>query len=154
MATSTRRRRSTAKGNAPEKEIQNAMVSFLARGKLTHNRVNNGQFQMSSEKASGATKKRRIRCNSLEGISDLEIFTYMENEFGTRIQIMIYMEVKTEVGKQSETQMGFENVIDGLGGLYFIVTSVKELYNALLVSKDYVERAVPGFKLYIGRAKA
>lgn len=143
-----RRRKVSATGDDLEKTIQSSIVSFLKKGKLVYNRVNNGQFEMSS-----ATRRRKIRCNSMEGISDLEIYTYAENEHGTRLQIMIYLEVKTITGKPRETQVDFGNTIDELGGLYFIVKSIEDTYKSLLVSQQYISKVMPGYKLYIGRAK-
>ena len=146
--TRRKRRKVSSTGDELEKTIQSSIISFLKKGQLIHNRVNNGQFEMASEH-----RKRRVRCNSLEGISDIEIYTYMENEDGTKIQVMIYLEVKTKTGKQSETQVDFDNIIDSIGGLYFIVKSVEDTYLSLLKAADYISRSVSGYKLYIGRAK-
>jgi len=43
----------------------------------------------------------------------------------------LFIELKTEIGKQSENQKDFENVVNNLGFDYFVIRSLNEFINII-----------------------
>ena len=143
-----RKAKSSTSTDQSESMVMKDVSSYLIRTKLEFNRINNGSFKLNSE---SSRKSRMFRCNSKSGKSDIEIFTYMQNKEGTRLQIQIWIELKTKTGKQSEGQVDFSCMIDSLGGLYFLVTDTNDLISALKESRNYIRAIAPGYDLYTGR---
>ncbi len=51
---------------------------------------------------------------------------------------VVYLEVKTKLGKQRISQYEFEKQVKGLGGLYYIVRSVDDARNAMNDAKETI----------------
>lgn len=47
------------------------------------------------------------------------------------LPIAVFMEVKSEKGKQSESQVEFQTIVEKAGGFYFIVRSIDDASRAL-----------------------
>ena len=117
------------------------------------NRVNSGSFSVSSTKANGRKSSRYVTCNSINGKADLELFLYLENEDGVRIPHIIFMELKTETGKQSGSQKAFQKMVEERGYTYIVARSLTEAVNSLFDLKDRLKEVLPEWELVIGRIK-
>ena len=151
-----RARRRTKSGELiiPESQVQSNIITFLKRAKLPHNRVNGAQVSISGKNKRGNHSERRIRCNSINGKSDIEVWTSAENDAGVRIGIPLYIEVKaSHGGRQSEDQKKFQDMLENRGYYYILARSLKEAYEGMVNAKKDIESKLPGFKFDIGRLK-
>lgn len=44
---------------------------------------------------------------------------------------VVFVELKSEIGKQREKQKEFQNIVEGLGFEYYVIRSIEEFYTAL-----------------------
>jgi len=123
-----------AKRKTKESVIQSSIISFLKTRRILHNRINNGQFvikeQGTDKYGRSRRKSRAVRCNSLNGIPDIEVFAFIEKDGNTIVQIPIYLEVKNETGRQSKDQKLFQSRIDSANGFYYVVRGIDDVKNA------------------------
>jgi len=137
----------TNKPVIPEAKIQEAVLRFLTFAKIPHNRVNGAQLIAKRKNKRGKEVSRAIRCNSINGKSDIEAWLYAEKD-GVKIPITIYIEVKASSGgRQSVNQKKFQNMIEATGGFYFIVRSIEDIKQALIKTKEEIEKRIPGFSI-------
>jgi hypothetical protein len=127
-----------------ESVIQSQIISYLKTRKILHNRVNNGQFFINEHTTDKygrkRNKKRAVRCNTINGIPDIEVFCFVEIN-GNHLPLIVYLEVKNQNGRQSKYQKLFENRIKSVGGYYFVVRGVNDVVLAFdSVSKDIKTR--------------
>jgi len=127
-----------------ESTIQSQIISYLKTRRILHNRVNNGQFFINEQTVDRygrkRNKRRAIRCNTINGIPDVEVFCYAVID-GNKIPFIVYLEVKNEKGRQSKYQKLFEGRIKDAGGYYFVVRSVNDVVLAFdSVYKDLKNR--------------
>ena len=138
----------------PEKTVQSTILSFLARSRLPANRVNGAQISVAGKNKRGNSSTRRIRCNSINGKADIEVWTYAEDKEGTRIGIPLYIEVKaSHNGKQSEDQKLFQSMVESRGYYYILAKSLKEAYDGMCKAKDDIDSKLSEYKLNIGRLR-
>jgi len=134
-----------AKVNVKESTIQSAILSFLKVRRIMHNRINNGQFSAQTESSRvdrfGRTRRnsRVVRCNSLNGIPDIEVFAYIEKDGQSLIPVTIYLEVKSPTGRQSKHQKVFQERVDTANGYYFVVRSVTDVEDAFKSSNQKIK---------------
>ncbi len=123
--------------------------------RIKNNRVNGAQVSVSGKNQRGNSTTRRIRCNSINGKSDIEAWPYVENELGVRIGIPIYIEVKASTGgRQSDNQKIFEKDMIDRGYYYFIAKSVSDTIQGINNICEDIEKKLPGFKMKIIKMKA
>jgi len=136
-----------AKRKIKESTIQQMILTYLKTRRILHNRVNNGQFfiEESGKDKYGRfrRKKRAVRCNTLNGIPDIEVFAFIEKSGNPVVQIPIYLEVKNETGRQSKDQKLFQSRIDSANGFYYVVRSIDDV-------KDVFEQASQKIKETFG----
>ena len=131
----------------PESKVQNAVLRFLTLAKIPHNRVNGAQLTVKGKNKRGKEVSRVVRCNSINGKSDIEAWVYAEKD-DIKIPITIYIEVKASSGgRQSADQKKFQKTIEDTGGFYFIVKSIEDIKQALQNVKAELESRLPGFKV-------
>ena len=127
-----------AKLKVSESQIQKTIITFLNTRRILHNRINNGQFVLDGSgtdkygRQRRVSKSRAVRCNSLNGIPDLELFySLVDSNNNPVLQFNVYLEVKTETGRQSKNQKVFQSKISNNGGYYYIVRNIEDVVNAL-----------------------
>ena len=130
---------------ALEKDIQKMIIAFLQARRILHNRINNGKFIIKEERKDKYGRQRRsqraVKCNSINGIPDIEVFASVLKDGEPLIQIPIYLEVKNKNGRQSKHQKIFEQRIKDAGGYYFVVRSPEDVKNAFIeVDKSIKEK--------------
>ena len=117
-----------------ETTIQSMILTYLKTRRILHNRINNGQFfiKETGKDKYGRTrnKSRAVRCNTLNGIPDIEVFVFAEKGKTPLFQFTVYLEVKTKTGKQSNHQKLFQKRIQESGGYYFVVRSIDDVVKA------------------------
>jgi hypothetical protein len=138
--------------NIKESTIQSQILSFLKARRILHNRVNNGQFQIEDNAVDKYGRKRRkrraVRCNTLNGIPDIEVFAYIDNDGVPFFPLTIYLEVKNKTGRQSKHQKLFQQRIESANGFYYVVRSVQDVIDAFnKTEKEIKERFGKKFKL-------
>jgi hypothetical protein len=149
-----RRRTSSGELVIPESSVQNQIIKFLNRAKLPNNRVNGAQVSINGTNRRGNSSTRRIRCNSINGKSDIEVWPFAENEKGQRIGIPLYIEVKaSHGGRQSDDQKAFQAMLEHRGYFYILANSLESAYRGMEKARDEVADRLLGYKLDIGRLK-
>jgi hypothetical protein len=134
-----------------EGDVQKAIVAFLDRMRIDYNRVNGAAMKFSGKNKRGNLSNRMVRCNSITGKADLELWCHIENG-DSKICIPVYLEVKRpKGGSQSSDQKKFQSMIEGHGGYYFIVRSIEETMIALSSTKKDIEQKALGWKFIAGR---
>jgi len=124
------------KPKVSEAQIQKSIISYLNVRRILHNRINNGQFVLDGSgtdkygRHRKVSKNRAVRCNSINGIPDIETFFTVKNEDKNILQIVIYLEVKSPTGRQSKDQKLFQSRIEEAGGFYFVVRSIEDVQSA------------------------
>jgi len=103
----------------PENKIQQEIVKYYRA-----NHYGKGiMFSVPNERTGGyVAMKPLLLTGLLSGVSDLIIV-----EQGR----VLFVEVKTDIGRQSEKQIRFEKQITELGYKYFLVRSLKDFKNKL-----------------------
>ena len=123
-----------AKRKIKESVVQSQILSYLKTRRILHNRVNNGQFVIKENGVDkygrNRNKSRAVRCNSLNGIPDIEVFAFIEKDGNPVVQIPIYLEVKNETGRQSKDQKLFQSRIDSANGFYYVVRGIDDVKKA------------------------
>jgi hypothetical protein len=103
-----------------ESELKSVIVDYLEicqrQGKLYWDRLNSGDFI----EVRGPTRRRVKGCR--KGTADLFILS------DSRV---IFLELKSEKGKQTETQKEFEMTMKLYGNEYYIVKSFEDLETIL-----------------------
>ena len=104
----------------PENKIQQEIVKYYR-----DNHYGKGiMFSVPNERTGGyVAMKPLLLTGLLSGVSDLIIV-----EKGR----VLFVEVKTDIGRQSEKQIRFEKQITELGYNYFLVRSLKDFKNILI----------------------
>ena len=106
-----------------ESFIQQAIVSLCRYKGLLCFAVPNGLYLNTKSKASGIKYMNRMKREGLlPGVSDLVLVLPDK---------IVFIEVKTKRGKQSDNQISFENRVSGLGYEYVIWRSVDDANNYL-----------------------
>lgn len=104
----------------PEKKIENAILQYLAyRGILAIKLQHTGIFDPISKKFRKINNP--LHKNS-EGLADILVHTTCVG-----IPASIYLEVKTDKGKQSEKQKEFEGRVTRAGTKYYVVRSLEDV---------------------------
>ena len=120
--------------NPKESTIQANIISYLKVRRILFNRINNGQFfieeNVRDKYGRQRRKKRAVRCNSINGLSDIEVFGVLEKNGKPLLPIIIYLEVKTKTGRQSHHQKLFQQRIESAGGFYYVVRSIDDVKKA------------------------
>jgi len=145
----------TAKGELiiPESNVQNLIIKFLNRARISNNRVNGAQFSASGTNKRGGTTTRRIRCNSLNGKADIEAWTYI-TDGKAKIGITLYIEVKkSHGGRQSDDQKSFQEMLENSGHFYTVARSLEEVVSFMGEVDRFIKETLPGWSLNTGRAK-
>lgn len=138
----------------PESQVQSSILTLLKRMGIKSNRVNGGQVFIDGINKRGHKTTRTIRCNSINGKSDIECWPFVENELGVRIGIPIYIEVKaSHGGKQRDAQKQFEKDMKDRGYYYFIARSVEDTLNGIREIANDIEAKIPGFKMKIPKVR-
>jgi len=113
-----------AKIKKRESLIQSSVIKYLQARRIFYNRINNGQFTLQNN--SGKVKSNRVvRCNTIKGIPDIEVFACINHPF--KMQFTIYLEIKSTTGRQSKAQKLFESRIKESGGFYFLIRSIDDV---------------------------
>ena len=139
-----KRSRVNRKNSELESTIQKDVVNALTRMGIVVNRVNSGASQIEG---------RNLRCNSLNGKSDLEFWLHYENEAGYKIPIAIYAEMKSKTGKQRPSQVEYQKLMEKTGQHYFVARSVADVINYICDLRDDAKENIPGFRLVIGKIR-
>jgi len=121
----------SVKPKVSESQIQKSIINYLNVRRIMHNRINNGQFtiQGSGVDKYGRNRKnnRAVKCNTINGIPDIETFFTIKNKDKNILQLTIYLEVKSPTGRQSKDQKLFQSRIEEAGGFYFVVRSIEDV---------------------------
>lgn len=137
-----------------EKKVQSLIISFLNRSKIFHNRVNGAKFTLSSKNKRGNRTSRVVRCNSINGKSDIEAWLTLNGPKSEKLGIPLYIEVKNSSGgKQGDDQKKFQDNMETRGFYYTLASSVADVYSYLLFMEKDIKNKLPGWVLDIGRAK-
>lgn len=104
----------------PEGQILKAIMEYLAARRILHFRMNTGAMVSESK-----GKKRFMRFGSV-GMADILAFPTWSG-----VPVPYWFEVKTEKGKQAESQKLFEGLVTAEGHQYFVVRSVEDVEAAL-----------------------
>ena len=127
-----------------ESAIQSQILSFLKVRRILHNRINNGQFfikeQTTDKYGRKRNKNRAVRCNTLNGIPDIEVFGFISNNDKPVIPVNIYLEVKNKNGKQSHHQKLFQSRIESANGFYYVVRSVDDVVKAFKDTESRIKQ--------------
>jgi len=122
------------KPKVSEAQIQKSIINYLNVKRIMHNRINNGQFNVQGSGVDKYGRKRKnnrvVKCNTINGIPDIETFFTVKNEDKNILQIVIYLEVKSPTGRQSKDQKLFQSRIEEAGGFYFVVRSIEDVQSA------------------------
>ncbi len=114
-----------------EAQIKSGIADYLetlqAMGKLWYCRLNSGVFVM------GEGKSKRVIRGTKAGTSDFLVIRrcYPLGAPNKDEVFVIFLEVKTEKGKQNLAQKSFEEQVTSQGHLYKIVKSVDEVISFL-----------------------
>lgn len=142
-----RARRKVTRGRNTEAVIQSQIITALNRLRILNNRVNSASLQAKGENG----KRRTIRCNSLNGKSDLEAWLEVRNDNGLSFGITLYIEVKSATGKQLKSQVDFEELMNRTSQKYILARSVGDVVNAICDIRD--EFKEHGLTLVTGATK-
>jgi hypothetical protein len=133
------------KKGAKESVIQSSILSFLNVRRILNNRINNGQFQIKNTSVDkygrNRSNNRAVRCNSLNGIPDIEVFGFVSKENKAVIPVTVYLEVKTATGRQSKYQKLFQKRVEEANGFYYVVRSVQDVENAFKETDSRIKSA-------------
>jgi hypothetical protein len=83
-------------------------------------------FSVPNDGKNATEQMRKIANGMMSGVSDLIVI--MENE-------VLFIECKTEVGKQSDKQKDFQSAVENLGFKYYIVRSLEEFKDVIRRNK-------------------
>ena len=125
-------RKKVCRGRETESVIQSQIITALNRLRIVNNRVNSASLQA---KGTGG-KSRTIRCNSLNGKSDLEAWLEVKTSKGMSFGITLYIEVKSKTGKQRPSQKEFEELMKRSSQQYILARSVGDVINAICDIRD------------------
>lgn len=106
-----------------EKQLENAMLQYLAH----RNDCYAFKFKDQAKFINGRYRKSPWEIN---GVSDLCVL--VEDH-------VLWIEVKTKKGRQSEHQKNFEKIITKWGGFYAVVRSIEEL-KELMDKKTWIKK--------------
>ena len=102
-----------------EDKIQQEMVMWYRNTYcLKHHNPRNIIFSVPNDSKNAVEQMRKINTGLYAGVSDL-----IAIHFGQ----VIFIEVKTEIGKQSDKQKDFQQLIEAQGFKYYVVRSLDEL---------------------------
>lgn len=137
----------------PESQVQSSIISLLKRYHVDFNRSNGAQFTVAGVNKRGVSSKRIVRCNSIKGKADIEIWAHATNGDAI-IPIALYLEVKrSDGGRQSGDQKGFQDMVERHGGFYSIVRSIDDTLAFFNKVSNVIQERLPGFSLVVGRIK-
>ncbi len=115
-----------------EGQIKLAISEFLeigqAQGKWLYLRLNAGTYVMGKD-----TSYQRVIRGCKAGTSDFLViknsgwFYYLNGERGNRMVEVLFIEVKTERGRQNQAQVDFQKLVESQGHSYKIVRSFEEV---------------------------
>jgi len=148
------RRKTVSRGNIkiPESQVQSSIISFFKKSKIPHNRVNGAQFSIDGKNKRGNPSKRMVRCNSINGKADIEVWMHAENNEGYIIGIPLYIEVKSSHGgRQSDSQKEFQEMLESRGYKYILARSLDDVVSGVRELGAEVSEKLAGYKLYAGR---
>jgi hypothetical protein len=101
-----------------EAKIQQEIIFWFRNNYcLTHHSPRNSIFSIPNESEGKAEMMYKKSIGLLSGASDLIVL--MKNR-------CIFVEVKTEIGKQSDKQKDFEKTVTDLGFEYYLVRSLEQ----------------------------
>ena len=111
-----------------EYEIHCSIVAYLdvalPGGSICHHSPNEGRHHI-------AYRKKQHRLGMKTGWPDLEVLVPRDNWHGDTSWGPIFLEVKTEKGKQTNSQKKMAKVLDAAGGHYHVVRSIDEVIECL-----------------------
>jgi len=88
-------------------------------------------FSVPNDGKNATEQMRKVANGMMSGVSDLIVIR--ENE-------VLFFECKTDVGKQSEKQKEFQYCVENLGFKYFIVRSLSEFKNKILILQNETQQ--------------
>lgn len=108
---------------ATEREIQNSILHLLAAHRIYALRINTG---------AGWANGRPVQHHSGgSGVADIVAFPrWMDTPWGVWVDglpSVLWIEVKTEKGRQSPEQRSFEEHVKGFGMFYLLARSVEDV---------------------------
>lgn len=90
---------------------------------LSHHNPQNIIFSVPNENSNVKEQIYKKSLGLISGVSDLVIITESE---------VIFVEVKTPIGKQSKNQKNFQSKVEALGYKYFIVRSLDDFKEKII----------------------
>lgn len=101
-----------------ESKIQQSMVIWYRNNFcLKHHNPRHAIFSIPNESKSKMETLNKMAIGMMPGASDLLI---------VRPDEVIFVEVKTEIGRQSDKQKEFQSVVESLGFRYILVRSLED----------------------------
>lgn len=113
---------------ATEAQIQKSILDWLAAEHILAFRMNSGAV-----KSEHNGKQRFFRFGT-PGMADILSFPFVltcRNDVGFGIDMIFWIEVKDEKGKQSELQKSFQEHVESYGHRYILVRSLEEVKKQL-----------------------
>jgi len=114
----------TATVKLSESQIQRAILDYLAARHVLAFRMNTGT--MTSEYKG----KKRLMRFGVPGMADILAFP-PHQVASDRFCAVMWIEVKSEIGRQSETQQSFQEQVEREGHKYIVARSVEDVIEAL-----------------------
>ena len=107
-----------------ENKLQQEIIMYYRNNYcLKHHTPRHAIFSVPNDSKDAKEQMRKIATGLMSGVSDLIILRPSET---------IFCEVKTDVGKQSEKQKAFQEIVELLGFKYILVRSLQEFKQSLI----------------------
>lgn len=101
-----------------EDKIQQEIVMWYRNNFcLKHHNPRNLIFSVPNDSKDAKEQMRKIATGLFSGVSDLIVIHFGE---------ILFIEIKTEVGKQSDKQKDFENIVSSHNFKYYLIRSLDE----------------------------
>lgn len=110
----------TQGGSMKEREIQRAILDYLAAKHVLAFRMNSGA---AVREYKGKTRKIIF---GVPGMADILAFPILPHEYGS----VLWIECKAEKGKQSELQKSFQAQVESEGHKYIVARSIEDVMAA------------------------
>jgi hypothetical protein len=107
-----------------EDKIQQEIVMWYRNTYcLKHHNPRNIIFSVPNDSKNAVEQMRKIATGLYAGVSDLIMI-----HFGK----VYFIELKTEIGKQSEKQKDFQTIVENQGFKYYLIRSLKEFKESIV----------------------
>ena len=138
------RTRGKRRNKESEANIQKEILKTLSKLGILSNRVNSGAFKIITPDR--GTRNRGVRCNSINGKSDIESWIRILSPKGDiGLGITLYIEVKRPGEKQNPNQVEFQRLMKKTSQEYWLVTSPSDVINHLLDFETLLGENLPGW---------